>query len=114
MTMKIDLSGPMRGYPDNNHHEFNIAEENLQGYGYEVFNPAKIDKTDMNIRQKMSACLKYILEEADAVVLLPGWRESFGARAEVLAAQSVGIPVYELSGFLIDTDRTEIKFTWEP
>ncbi|MEW6047307.1 MAG: DUF1937 family protein [Bacillota bacterium] len=36
-----------------------------------------------------------ILRRCDLVVLVPGWRESAGARAEVEEARRRGIPVYE-------------------
>ena len=39
-----------------------------------------------------------ILRRCDLVVLVPGWRESAGARAEVAEARRLGIPVYEWVG----------------
>jgi hypothetical protein len=112
--MKIDISGPMRGYLDNNHAAFNNAADTLMEIGHEIFNPAELDNTDLSINQKMLACLTFILSEADIVVVLHGWRSSSGAKAEVLAAQSVGIPVVELQRFLIDPECAEISITWQP
>lgn len=39
-----------------------------------------------------------VLRRCDLVVLVPGWRESEGARAEVAEARRLGIPVYEWAG----------------
>lgn len=39
-----------------------------------------------------------VLRRCDLVVLVPGWQESAGARAEVAEARRRGIPVYEWVG----------------
>lgn len=43
-----------------------------------------------------------ILKRCDAVVLIPGWGRSKGSNAEVVAAWSAGIPVFEEISALIE------------
>lgn len=38
-----------------------------------------------------------LMRRCDAVVMIPGWRESRGATAEHAEAQRLGLPVYDLS-----------------
>lgn len=35
-----------------------------------------------------------ILERCDALILMPNWEESFGARMEKIYARKIGIPIY--------------------
>lgn len=39
-----------------------------------------------------------VLRRCDLIVLVPGWRASSGAKAEVEEARRLGIPVYEWAG----------------
>jgi hypothetical protein len=76
------ISGPMRGKPDYNRHEFRDAEAALRAWlddGHVVINPAgnpggEPAYTAPDLRQVL---------DADVLVLLPGWRDSEGARHEV-------------------------------
>jgi hypothetical protein len=36
-----------------------------------------------------------LLRHCDAVLLLPGWRDSKGARSEVQEANEIGLPIFE-------------------
>jgi len=97
MRKRVYVAGPMRGLPDFNFPAFDAASKELEALGYEVLNPAEIDRRsgiakdptgdasgidlDPIIRRDIDALLT-----CDTVVLLPGWEESNGAKAEVAAA----------------------------
>lgn len=116
--MKIYVAGPMRGYPEFNFPAFHAAAAELRGAGHEVFSPAEkdnerhgvdISKGNMagdeavaakehgfNLREALGLDLAYICAEADAIALLPGWKNSKGATAEHATAVALGLKVIEL------------------
>lgn len=95
MAMKIYLSGPMRGYPDHNYPLFNSVARELRAAGHEVFNPAEfapdLAGDQFPIRKAFAAYAKFICEEAEAIVMLPGWTVSNGAKCEEALAANCGI-----------------------
>ena len=117
--MKIYLAGPMRGYADFNHPAFHRAAALLRADGHHVFSPAEHDVANgydftgtdgserdlanagFDFRKTLGDDLAWICGEADAVVVMPGWRESSGARAEVTVALTLRIPVWELASALL-------------
>lgn len=115
--MKIYLAGPMRNVPEFNHPAFNAATAALREAGHEVFNPAEYDRSNghdftghdgtedlsaigFDLRRALGTDLAWITANADAVVVLPGWEKSAGARAETATAEAIGLPVYEAAAFL--------------
>lgn len=116
--MKIYIAGPMRGIPEFNFPAFHDAAAYFLAWGCEVFNPAARDNekhgTDIskgnlegceekaakdhgfNLREALGADLAWICAEADAIALLPGWRNSKGATAEHATAVALGLKVIEL------------------
>lgn len=101
--MKCYLAGPMRGIPEFNYPAFHRGAAKLRRQGWDVFSPAEHDEEcgltgpeaskHENLMVLMSDDLRFILTEADAVFLLPGWRDSQGARLEVEAAKFKNIEV---------------------
>jgi len=103
--MKIYLAGPMRGHPKLNFPAFNTAAKKLRKLGFKVFNPAEKGKEktvmknpslqeNLKFRREVFCMdLTYICKHADAVVLLPGWKKSLGAKAERATALAIGIEV---------------------
>ncbi len=91
---KLYLAGPMTGYEDYNYPVFHRVEEVLTEQGYQVINPAKFFNGDQTLPKK-TYLKKDIQElvECDAVVLLPGWEFSTGARIESGVASLMGIPL---------------------
>lgn len=105
--MRIYVSGPMNGYPLDNFPAFAAACDVLRGLGHDVLSPHEIQHGDGP--HTHSTYLKRDLAEmlafADAIVLLPGWPKSVGAKAELLTAITSGFRVFYLhEGALIDME----------
>lgn len=115
--MKIYLAGPMRGVPYFNFPAFDEAAAKLRAEGHEVFSPADHDRKihggdkflnatgddeqaerehGVSRRKLLGDDLAWICAEADAIALLPGWRNSTGATAEHATAIAIGLKVIEL------------------
>jgi len=100
--MAYYLAGPMRGYPNSNFHTFAEARDHLRSRGHDIICPVEqafsqfgddIQATDENFKEAMRFCYESVLK-SEGVVVLPGWNRSEGAKAEVLVALNVGLPVY--------------------
>ena len=90
---RIYLAGPMTGLPDFNRPAFHAAAKDLRDQGHEVVNPAELcDKhgTSHSWEWYMRQGLK-ALADCDAIVMLPGWEGSRGARIEHWTAMAVGM-----------------------
>ncbi|MCD7724909.1 MAG: DUF4406 domain-containing protein [Clostridiales bacterium] len=83
MMKKIYISGAITG-TDDYMERFEAAEKALTEQGYIVINPAKINaqmpkETTYEEYMKVSMTL---LDMADGIYMLKGWRESLGANRE--------------------------------
>ena len=93
------LAGPMSGYPEFNFPAFRDAARELVDMGLRnLYHTA----TGVPPREAVAKPWEDYLRDAlrlmltcDAVVVLPGWRESKGARLEVYVALELGMPVVE-------------------
>jgi len=112
LRTKIYIAGPMSNLPDFNYAEFQRAANVLSLAGYEVLNPADIDKvfdinpgTDPQTWQwYMRKAIGMVLE-AEELVLLPGWQRSKGATLEHHIARQLQMPVRTI-------DLVIPEFTW--
>lgn len=108
---KLYLSGPMTGLPQQNYPAFHAAAARLRRAGYRVVNPAELHPH--NMLRRLVAALAAMLNLApaptlprwedymraalvgllgcEAVVVLPGWEQSRGARCEVSLAAELGM-----------------------
>lgn len=108
------LAGPMRGIQEYNFPAFRAAARWLRGMGWGIYSPAERDEDDAvalenherhrEIDQWGTALpLDYYMEfdlaavcRTDAVILLPDWEKSQGARLEARVATELGHPVFSL------------------
>lgn len=95
MTRRAYLAGPMTGLPDFNRQAFRDAMIWLIAHGWQVESPAEnVLPEGSSHADYMRAGVKQMIE-CDTIILLPGWRESFGARVELEVAVACGFDVYE-------------------
>ena len=115
--MKLYIAGPMRGIPEFNFPAFLVAAQRLEKMGHTCFNPAQRDidehgeqvykglKGDLreiahlgfDLRTSFSFDMGFICREAEGIVLLDGWENSSGAKAELAVCIALGIPAYEIA-----------------
>lgn len=88
----VYISGPMSGLEDMGRAAFAAAHQRLEELGFAVLDPAMFP-LGMTYAAYMRMSLA-LLSEADAIVMLPGWECSKGARAERAYARAVQMPVY--------------------
>jgi hypothetical protein len=118
------LAGPMRSRPAFNYPAFMAGAAALRAAGWSVFNPAEMDieqdgvgaeflqltiedqkshaGAPANARRYAARDCSVLIgklraENGDAIVVLPDWAESVGARAEVAVSTWVGLPVLTLA-----------------
>lgn len=92
----VYIAGPMTGIPEFNYPLFNATAKALRAAGVEVRNPAENDGGSAGESWEfyMRLALRSLLE-CDEIVLLPGWRDSRGARLEEAVARELGMRVRE-------------------
>ena len=116
---KIYVSGPMQAHGNYNFPLFDYVADKLRKTGHcEVFNPAdharekigqlekiqKMDKADLEeaIRKILfPEQILWICRHADAMLMLPGWEHSGGARIEREIALYFKKPVREADTILL-------------
>lgn len=91
---KVYISGPMTGLPEFNYPAFHEAEEILKASGWEVLNPARNFNGETHHERKDYLRLDVAdLLDADAIFMLPGWQNSYGARIEYQVAQALELDI---------------------
>lgn len=103
-TWSCYVSGKMRGLPLFGFPAFDAARDSLLGRGWEVVSPADLDRAagfdvkadyDFHIVQGLKRDFDAV-RAVDAVVLLPNWEDSVGARAEKLVGERFGRKIFTL------------------
>ena len=118
--MRIYIAGPMRKRKYYNFAAFDRAAELLRKMGHEPVSPADVDRAlgfdpftskhpgaatgtipdgQMGAGFKMREIVMRDITElsdCDALVLLPGWSTSIGAKAELAVARWLCLPIYVL------------------
>lgn len=128
--MKAYLSGKMIGLPWLGFPRFFKAENTILsdprfssvgnparwdlerlGYAEEVYDDytataagSWVSTQPFNLKEAAKMDLSFIIDEADALVLIPGWETSLGANAELKTANWMNLPVFIMSENL---DRVE-------
>lgn len=87
----IYLSGPMTGFPDNNHPAFHAEAARLRALGYTVENPAENDAPPCGTWFGWMRLALAQLIRCDTVAMLEGYAESRGARIEVCLGEDIGL-----------------------
>lgn len=124
---KVYISGPMRGFPYYNHPAFNAAATRFRNMGFEVFNPAEMDReagfdvsklpedhdwssTDgFDLRDALCRDCSAVCKSTH-IAMLKGWEKSTGACIEYDLAVALGLKVLDEFGFPLVTfhEETEI------
>ena len=107
LKKRIYIAGPMRGIPELNFPEFYRVAAIWESRGWEVVNPAQMDKdhgyiptkqqtvfADLSIEQAMQRDLPAV-SSCDAIALMTGWEKSQGASIELRHAIKLGKEVYD-------------------
>lgn len=94
MKETVFISGPMSGLADFGRTNFKIAESELRERGYkQILNPAVLPLG--MARERYLPITLAMLEAADTVYMLKGWRNSLGATLEHRYAQYQGKNIIE-------------------
>lgn len=96
------ISGPMTGIPEYNFPMFEHITKALRSAGEKVFSPHEVVHPDngelgsLPWEEYIRKDLQMMLDNCNAILLLPGWRLSKGATFERLVAVKLNFEVYEL------------------
>ncbi|MCG8292272.1 DUF4406 domain-containing protein [Pseudomonas entomophila] len=90
---RIYISGPMSGLPELNYPAFNAVAELLRAEGFEVENPAENPEPECRTWAGYMRLALVQLSRCEALLLLPGWFDSKGARLELYIARQLGLQV---------------------
>ena len=90
----------MSGLPALNYPAFNAAAAQLRALGFEVENPAENPAPSCGTWQAYMRMSVRQISTVDAVVLLPNWFKSRGARAEFRLAADLMLPAASLDDAL--------------
>lgn len=96
VASKVYISGPMTDCPGYNFDNFEKAAELIEAGGDVSVSPADMTgvKEGWEWEDYLREDLRLILD-CDAIVLLPGWKESRGARLEYDTAKRLGLKMAE-------------------
>ncbi|HCR0223088.1 TPA: DUF4406 domain-containing protein [Klebsiella aerogenes] len=89
--MIVYIAGPMTNLPQFNHPAFFTAAERLSAAGDIPLNPAVLPN-GLSQADYMSICMA-MLQRAEAIYLLDGWKTSDGAVAEYHLAYKLGLKI---------------------
>lgn len=97
---RVYIAGPMSGLPQLNFPAFHAAAAHVRAMGLEAINPAEINP---DTTASWSDCMRADIAQlvtCDAILLLPGWEKSRGATLEHHIAQTLGMRIETMSGFV--------------
>lgn len=102
----------MAGYPDNNIPAFRKAAEELTDAGILVISPHDLvpPQEDPTGVDYLANDFREMCEKCQGIILLRGWPQSQGARAELEIAMTLHWPVYYYENFTL-TDMNRIPWT---
>lgn len=92
----IYIAGPMTGQPNYNYEAFHNVERQLVMGGHRyINNPAQHFDGDQGLPWEtyIAKAIDAVMN-SEAIVVLPGWMDSIGARLEIAVATAIGHVVY--------------------
>lgn len=108
---KVYLSGPMRGYPDNNFQAFHTIAAALRAKGLDVVSPAELNPLAGPVTEDSPGWREFYniwlradlraMMDCDAIALMRGWERSNGANLELHVAHRVGMEVLFVDDLLV-------------
>jgi len=91
--MRYYISGPMSGHDDLNFPAFEAATKELRDRGHEVVSPAEINPDlEADWLECITCDIKWV-GTCNAMLMLRGWKDSFGAQIEHLVAQKLQLHI---------------------
>lgn len=99
---RIYIAGPMSGFPDGNFPAFDAKEKQLKNAGWEVINPAQMDR-ECGVHPSNMGEYDYedcasrdiaVLHTCNAIYMMAGWQYSKGACWERALAKHWGLKRY--------------------
>jgi hypothetical protein len=131
---KVYLAGPMTGIPQFNFPAFDAAAAALREAGYDVVSPAEMDDPETRAAALASPDgapgsgsssgetwgdflardVKLIADGGlDAIVVLPGWERSRGARLETFVGGALGfLPILSFAAGLQHVPARDLVKAW--
>jgi hypothetical protein len=82
---------------------FNRTAVRLRNLRWEVVNPVEINPDENAAWLHCIAADLRAMEGCTAICMLPGWENSFGARIEHMAAQKLGLEIYDVADLVEET-----------
>jgi len=93
--VKVYISGPMTGVPENEYKlAFAEVENELRYRGHSVFNPARLEMNGFGNEEHIAINFAAITI-CDAVFLMKGWKENAGAVRKYYFARAHNKKTYE-------------------
>ncbi len=95
--MTYYLSGPMSGIPEFNFPAFTEACGVIRAYGLTVVSPHEKDSEGDTTRpweEYLREDIALLMDKCHAMILLPGWTNSTGAKLELTIALALKWPIY--------------------
>lgn len=89
------ITAPTRQEELDNMKVFFDTEADLVARGFEVFNPAKLEVDGKSWEWYLARDVKWIYDNRPALYMLPGWKESRGARLEYEVAKMLHLCIIE-------------------
>lgn len=118
--LRAYIAGPMRGYDRFNFPAFDRAESQLKKKGWDAVSPAAMDRAigvNENTTELPDGFIYTALRRdfaaictCDAIVFLPEWEKSSGARAEARVGLDIGLRFFSITprGKLVELYREEV------
>lgn len=103
---RVYISGPMRGYEEDNFPAFDLAAARFRSWMWTVINPADMDREDKAPMSQIDFAKRdtAALNQCTHIALLPGWEKSRGALAEFFYARWIGLKALDAeTGEPLDT-----------